>query len=399
MAALATSNEGQDRHTSVQLHMKVAFVPVWLENPYHAELEKALRALGIEVLLPHNLKVLCRDFRTGIEKVDLVHIHSLPQFGWSLVALRGFVGFYQRLVWLSMRGVKLVLTMHNLENHESRNRWIENLVVRYFAPQINGIIVHGKSAKQIVETRWSRLKGNRVNIVPHGHYIGSYKNEISAGAARAHFGLNASNLVFVFLGQIRPYKGVVELVNAFRRRTEQEVRLIIAGKPIDQEIYQEVAHSIDGDDRIRFLPGHVPDDDIQLYMNACDVVVLPYRRVLTSGAAVLAMSFGKPCIAPRSGCVTDMLDEKGAIFFDPTLSGDLERALQKAIDSRQSFRDMGLHNLRRAAGWDWESIGRATGAVYRQCFSGLPARPAAGELAQTGLPNHRDVANTGASGE
>jgi beta-1,4-mannosyltransferase len=348
--------------------MKVAFVPVWLENPYHAELEKALRALGIEVLLPHNLKVLCRDYRTGIEKVDLVHIHSLPQFGWSLVALRGFAGFYQRLVWLRMRGVKLVLTMHNLENHESRNRRIENLVVRYFAPQIESIIVHGKSAKQIVDARWSQRKGNPVHIIPHGHYIGSYKNEISAGAARAHFGFNAPNLVFLFLGQIRPYKGVVELVSAFRRRTEQEARLIIAGKPINQEIYQEVAHSIEGDARIRFLPGHVADDDIQLYMNACDVVVLPYRRVLTSGAAVLAMSFGKPCIAPRAGSVTDMLDEKGAIFFDPAVSGDLEWALQKTIDSRHRFQDMGLHNLNRAAGWDWESIGRSTAAVYWQCL-------------------------------
>src|SRR5258707_11847882 len=53
----------------------------------------------------------------------------------------------------------------------------------------------------------------------------------------------------------------------------------------------EVAHSIQGDSRIRFLPGHVADDDIQLYMNACDVVDLPYRRILGSGTAVLAMSF------------------------------------------------------------------------------------------------------------
>jgi beta-1,4-mannosyltransferase len=348
--------------------MKVAFVPVWPGNPYQAELEKALDSLGIKVLRPDNLKLLCRDYRAGVEKVDLVHIHALPQFGWSLIALRGYIAFYQRLVWLRIMGVKLVLTMHNLENHESRNRWIENLAVRCFAPQIEGIIVHGKSAKQLIEARWRRPKGNPLHIIPHGHYIGSYKNEIGGEAARMHFGFNASNLVFLFLGQIRPYKGVVELVNAFRLHTKQNARLIIAGKPIDKEIRNEIALLTEGDSRIRFVPGHVADDDIQLYMNACDVVVLPYRRVLTSGAAVLAMSFGKPCIAPRAGCVTDMLDEKGAIFFDPTVSGDLERALQKTIDFRHRFWDMGLYNLGRAEAWDWESIGRSTAAVYRQCF-------------------------------
>jgi beta-1,4-mannosyltransferase len=348
--------------------MRVAFVPVWAENPYHAELEKALRSLGIEVLRPQSLKSLCRNYRAGVEKVDLVHVHALPQFSWSLIALRGFVAFYQRLLWLRIMGVRLVWTMHNLDNHESQHRWIESLVARYLAPQMEGIIVHGKSAKQIVESRWNQRKGIPFHVIPHGHYINSYKNEISAEAARAHFGFSASNLVFLFLGKIRPYKGVVGMVHAFRLHTEPNARLIITGMPMNQEICNEVAHSIEGDSRIRFLPGHVADDDIQLYMNACDVVVLPYRRILTSGAAVLAMSFGKPCIAPRAGCVTDMLEEKGAIFFDPAVNGDLERALQKAIDFRHRLREMGLYNLRRAAVWDWESIGRSTAAVYKQCF-------------------------------
>jgi beta-1,4-mannosyltransferase len=348
--------------------MRVAFVPVWAENPYHAELEKALRSLGIKVLRPQSLKSLCRAYRTGVEKVDLVHVHGLPQFGWSLIALRGYVAFYQRLVWLRIKGVRLVWTMHNLDNHESQHRGIESLVARYFAPQMESIIVHGKSAKQIVESRWNQRTGIPVHVIPHGHYIGSYKNQISAEAARAHFGFSASNLVFLFLGKIRPYKGVVGMVNAFRLHTEPSARLIIAGMPMNQEICSEVAHSIEGDSRIRFLPGHVADDDIQLYMNACDVVVLPYRRILTSGVAVLAMSFGKPCIAPRAGCVTDMLEEKGAIFFDPTVSGDLERALRNAIDFRHRLREMGLYNLRRAAVWDWESIGLSTAAVYKQCF-------------------------------
>ena len=348
--------------------MRVAFLPVWNGNPYHAELEKALRSLGIEVLHPQSLKSLCRNYWTGVEKVDVVHIHALPQFGWSLIPLRGYVAFYQRLVWLRIMGVRLVWTMHNLDNHESQNRSIENFVARHFAPQMGGIIVHGKSAKRIVESRWIQRTGSPIHVIPHGHYIGSYKNEISAEAARAQFGFSASNLVFLFLGMIRPYKGVVEMVDAFRLHTESNARLIITGMPINQEICNQVARSIEGDSRIRFLPGHVADDDIQLYMNACDMVVLPYRRILTSGAAVLAMSFGKPCIAPRAGCVTDMLDEKGAIFFDPPVSGDLERALRKTIDFRHRLPEMGLYNLRRAAAWDWESIGRSTATVYQQCF-------------------------------
>jgi hypothetical protein len=63
-----------------------------------------------------------------------------------------------------------------------------------------------------------------------------------------------------------------------------------------------------------------------------------------------------------------MLDEKGAIFFDPAAGGDLERAFRKTIDFRHQLPEMGFYNLRRAAAWDWESIGRSTVAVYKQCF-------------------------------
>jgi len=53
-------------------------------------------------------------------------------------------------------------------------------------------------------------------------------------------------------------------------------------------------------------------------MNACDVVVFPYQEILTSGAVILAMSFGRACVAPRLGCIQDVLDDKGAFIYEPS---------------------------------------------------------------------------------
>jgi beta-1,4-mannosyltransferase len=343
-------------------------MPVWLDNPYHAELEKALSSLGIHVLHPQSLKSLCRDCNAGVENVDVIHLHALPRFSWSPISFARYVLFYLRLSRLQKTGVRLVWTVHNLQDHEARQGWIENFVGRAASRRVDGMIVHGNTAKQILKSRWGSQTSQRIHVIPHGHYIHSYRNNISREAARAHFGFNESNLVFVFLGQIRPYKGVVEMVKAFKVCTDPNVRLIIAGRPINEAIAKEIALAIHGDLRIKFLPGHVADDDVQIHLNACDVFVLPYQRVLTSGAAVLAMSFGKPCIAPRIGCVTDMLDEEGALFFDPSISGALERAIRQTVACRQRLPEMGLHNLHRAVGWCWKDIGRETAAVYEQCL-------------------------------
>src|SRR5262245_26752315 len=131
--------------------MKVAFLYVWRENPYHQELEKSLRALGVGVLCPQQ-KTLYSHVLAGAEKVDVVHLHALPYFRWSNVAR--YVLFYLRLSRLQKRGVRLVFTVHDFQNHDSRNWPIEHFVGGCFARRLDALIVHGQTAKKIVETRW-----------------------------------------------------------------------------------------------------------------------------------------------------------------------------------------------------------------------------------------------------
>jgi beta-1,4-mannosyltransferase len=346
-------------------HMKVAFVPVWDGNPYHPELEKSLNSAGVRIADAHCLKQVYSNHVSGAEKVDVVHLHSLPYFGLSPIEIIRYFLFYSRLKRLKERGVRIVWTVHDFRNHDSPFWRLEDWFGRHLAERLHGLIVHGKSAKQLIDSNWGKLS-SEISVIPHGHYIDSYPNDITPAAARASLGLDASNVVFLFLGLIRPYKGVVEMVRAFRGCSDPNARLVIAGRPVDEAIKNEVVHAIDGDPRIKFIPGFVKDEDVQLYMNASDVVVLPYRRILTSGAAILAMSFGKACIAPREGCITDSLDSNGALFFDPAIERDLDRALQVALACRQKLAAMGRHNLDRAADWDWQGIARATLAVYQQ---------------------------------
>jgi beta-1,4-mannosyltransferase len=348
--------------------MKVAFVPVWLDNPYHRELKRALSSLGIQVIFPESLKCFCRDHQSGVAKPDLIHLHALPRFGWSPITFGRFILFYLRLSHLKKKGVRLLWTVHNLQDHEGKHSWIERLLGRAASRRVDGMIVHGNTAKQILESHWGSQASPRIHVIPHGNYIHSYKNHISSEAARAYFGFDASHFVFAFLGQIRPYKGVVKMVKAFKACADRDARLIIAGKPINEAIRNEITLAICGDLRIKFLSSQVPDDEVQIYLNACDVYVLPYRRIFTSGAAVLAMSFGKPCIVPRAGCVPDILSEEGALFFHPSITGDLERVMRQAVAYRQKLPEMGLHNLQRAAAWGWKDIAHKTAAVYELCL-------------------------------
>jgi len=98
-------------------------------------------------------------------------------------------------------------------------------------------------------------------------------------------------------------------------------------------------------------------------MNAADVVVLPFQDILTSGSALLAMSFGKPVIAPRMGCIPEALDRKGVFLYTHNEEEALLRAFQQA--SLADLAAMGKYNYRKAKRFDWNEIAQKTCELYK----------------------------------
>ena len=112
----------------------------------------------------------------------------------------------------------------------------------------------------------------------------------------------------------------------------------------------------------------IPDDDIQIYFNASDIVVFSFQKILGSAGILLAMSFGKPIIAPRLGCIIDILDEKGAFLYNPIENKSLLMALRKAMENKDKLEEMGKYNLNLARLFEWKKIGTETKKVYEKFF-------------------------------
>ena len=93
-------------------------------------------------------------------------------------------------------------------------------------------------------------------------------------------------------------------------------RLLIAGRPRGGASTTRLAAAAAADRRIRLPLRFVPDDELQVWLRAADVVVLPFRDILTSGSAILALSFGRPVVAPALGCLPETVPTAG-VLYDP----------------------------------------------------------------------------------
>lgn len=351
------------------------FSPYWPSNPYQPMLVNQLTRAGVSVVTDQSLKSLVRSGETSHSKV--LHVHWLPVADYQVKSFANWLLFSFRIRSLKRRGWALVWTAHNVIPHESKFPTLDRWLSRSVATLADRIICHSPSAREELRNRLALARTEKIRIIPHGNYIECYPNTLEPAGCRQKLGLPADATVFLSLGIIRPYKGVMELIGAFQKVTDPSARLVIAGKPYNPETDAIVRSRIAIDPRIRYFPGYVADQDLQLYLNAANAVVFPYRKSLTSGALILAMSFGRACIAPRLPGMADCLAEEGGIFYEPDDNHGLESALTEAGKRKTQLEDMGAKNLLRAREWDWSGVAGATHACYQEAIAAsVKSRPA-----------------------
>ena len=245
------------------------------------------------------------------------------------------------------RGTAIAWTAHDLFRHDLETDGRELGFMRGLGALSDVVIVHCEAARDaMAETLALDAAGRaRLRVIPHGHYAGVYPDEIGREEARDRLGLPSDARVIAFVGWVRPYKGVTELLEAFAALVEPDARLVIAGRALDDAYAGRVAAQAAADDRVRLDLGFVPDEQLQVYLRAADVVATPFLEIFTSGSVLLAMSFGKAVIAPRRGCVAETVDERGAVLYDADDPDGLQRALRAAMSA--DLEAMGRRNAER----------------------------------------------------
>jgi beta-1,4-mannosyltransferase len=349
--------------------VNVVHLPVYEENPYQPLLMESLSTYGVVATSGGGGG---NFFRTALLKwrADILHFHWLHPYllrnGYFLSALRA-TRFIFEVALLRMSGSRIVWTVHNLVNHERRFPTLERFYTRLFAWLADGIIVHSRHALRAAEGSFKFRKGTVKAIIPQGSYYGHYPNKMTREESRVRLGLGADEMVFLFLGHIRPYKGVLELIGCFKQ-LPGNARLLIVGRACNAQSLKPLSEAMDGAHNIRLCEGFVPNDALEIYLNAADVFVLPVCSIFNSGSILLAMSFGLPCIAPRLGGLPETLREDGGILYDPTQPDGLRAALQLAIRRKSELSQSGRANLQRAKNWTWDQVADRTAAVYSQCL-------------------------------
>jgi O-antigen/teichoic acid export membrane protein/glycosyltransferase involved in cell wall biosynthesis len=347
-------------------------------NPYQGLLYGEMQRLGVRVRYigeptgsrTLNLLLLPLEVLFGrITGARVVHLHWV--FAFSLPGERRFpvlrrLAYAWFRLWLGICRIlrmRLVWTAHNVLPHKP-----------VFADDVSARrILVGASDLVLAHSQAALAELAVLGAVPHRSAIiehGPLGPAPSAGALRTP-GTGDGPRQFLFFGKVEEYKGVEDLLAAFLALPDgTPARLTVAGQCADPELRSRVEDlARRGGGRIALRLEHVPDADIPALVGAADAIVLPFRRVTTSGSAVLALSHGRPLLVPELAGLADLPDQ-AVLRYDGSVSGLAMALMRMAHADRGVLAAMSAAASDHASQTTWQEMAERTAIEMRVMLAG-----------------------------
>jgi glycosyltransferase involved in cell wall biosynthesis len=288
-------------------------------NPYVVQLRRTLDALPAVDLRTFTWR------RAVLGRYDVLHVHwpeILLDARTPARVMRRRILFLLLLLRLGVTRTAVVRTVHNLRPHDGVSRVDAALLGRLERRARVCIRLNDETPVP---------PGTQAITVLHGHYRDWYSGyrvpEPTPGRV-------------AFVGLIRPYKHVDGLVAAFRDTADVApgARLHVAGGTSSDGIAERLQTAAAQDSRITLTLRFLEDAELVEAVGRAQVVALPYREMHNSGAALLALSLGRPVLVPSNATNARLAAEVGAdwvqLYEGELTPGAILRALDRTARIR-----------------------------------------------------------------
>jgi D-inositol-3-phosphate glycosyltransferase len=291
-------------------------------------------------------------------RIKLIHFHF---FNYTFIELLSisFAKFF---------GFKVVVTVHDVESFDGVN---DIKAAKQILKIADNLISHNYITKREMIEKFT-IDSKKISIIAHGNYLSNIPYKIKPQDACKRLKIPHDCQVILFFGQIKKVKGLDILLNALPEIKNHfpRLKLIIAGKvwKDDFEQYKNIIRDNHLMDNIDLHTRYIKDEEVPIFYNSADVVILPYRKIYQSGVLLMAMSYKKPVIVSNlDGMLEIINDGKNGIVFE---SENPKKLSEKIIFALQN--PLKLNNIANSGyetvlcNHDWDKIGHETSNVYRK---------------------------------
>jgi len=315
------------------------------EEGFHIHRVKTVRRPVFQVLtyIPKSLPV--------IRKInpDIVHCQSIPL---------GLSGFLIKKLF----GKPYVVYGRGSDVY---NPWIfKNIVSKLVLRNADAIIALTEDMKKRIQN----IHDRSVFVIPNGvdlERFGELPQEIPDKESKL-----TDEKVIIFIGTLRPVKGVRYLIEAMRMIAEgyKRTRLLLVGDGEERGYLEKLVNKMGLEDCVSFI-GRVPHERALTYMVTSDVFVLPSLSEGFPMTILEAMACGLPIVATRIGGLPEVIEDgRSGFLVEPENPKEIAERVLLLLEDNELRKRISLNNKERVEKYSWQHIVNRLAEVYSGIF-------------------------------
>jgi glycosyltransferase involved in cell wall biosynthesis len=270
----------------------------------------------------------------------------MPYWTWA------WAGWWRYL--LGGRRPPAVAVVHNPVDHDAGR--VQKAAAHAVLSRCQALFTHARALARALRGRFPGTP-----VASHPLPATSRLELPDKAAARRGLGVPEGGRLAVFVGLIRPYKGVDLLLEAFSRVSAGSPWfLLVAGEAWGGlgDALRHRATSADLEGRVALELRWLEEERLAAALAAADLVILPYRGGSQSAMAPLALAHGVPVLTTEVGGLAEVVHHEVSGLVVPPGSAE---ALTEALESLdcQRLEALAAGALRTGSSLTWSGYVRA----------------------------------------
>lgn len=355
---------------------------------YTSLMYKALSKKYEVVMISYSMqypKVLFRkeqkDYTNKTFAVDNTHywINTANPFNWiktakkikklhvDLVIIQWWHPYFAPCYWAVtklLKNTKLLFICHNVFPHERFP--LDKFLTYSTLKQGDGFVVQSQMDS---EDLVSILPNAIYRKAVHPTYNAFKLQNLTQKESRKLLNVSMEKNILLFFGFVREYKGLKYLLNALPDVIEKNknIELFIVGDfDGDKGEYEKIIQKNLIEDYVCIYDGYIPDQEVEKFFAACNLVVLPYTSATQSGIIQIAYGFEKPVVVTNVGGLPDVvINEQTGYVVAPKNPKEIAKAICKYFEENRE--EQFIENVRKESDkFSWDRMTETIEAIEKE---------------------------------
>ncbi|OQX21342.1 MAG: hypothetical protein BWK75_03295 [Candidatus Altiarchaeales archaeon A3] len=177
------------------------------------------------------------------------------------------------------------------------------------------------------------VKKEKVTVIQNAYDANKFK-QISKEECKDRLNISKKSKIILSVGMLEEIKGHKYLINAMKKVVDEKQNVlcfIIGGGQLKARL-QKLINDLNLNNYVKLVCAK-PHDEIPLWMNACDLFVLPSLSESFGIVQIEAMACGKHVVATRNGGSEEIvINEKLGYLVEPKNSDELAEKILLALN-------------------------------------------------------------------